>query len=203
MAVEPLFDTHLFEEIVDIERLRLFDHAVDLDRPGPDLQRLCLARNGFVGAEFVEVVVARRVFLIGQRPVELVALVALCGIERGRGIGIRRPGQATADARCREDRPRRQTLQEAAAIAEDRLARRGALGQFPAASSSDQHRIRPVDSRSMWALRGRPPSHAFVKAPLGLRPSPGFGLRPQPPPPAMRERGFSRFTARLPGDGWR
>ena len=27
----------------------------------------------------------------------------------------------------------------------------------------------------MWALRGRPPSHASVKAPLGLRPSPGFG----------------------------
>src|SRR5205085_8880589 len=147
----------------------------------------------FDGSEFVYVVVARLVFLIGQRPVELVALVALCGIQRGRGIGIRRPGQATANARCREDRPRRQTLQEAAAIAEDRLARRGALGQFPAASSSDQHRIRPVDSRSMWALRGRPPSHAFVKAPLGLRPSPGFGLRPQPPSPAMRERGFSRF----------
>jgi hypothetical protein len=113
--------------------------SVDLDRPGTDLQRLRLARDRFVGAEFVEVVVARRIFLIGQRPVELVALVALGGVERGRGIGIRRPGQASADARCREDRPRRQTLQEAAAIAEDRLARRGALGQFPAAAYSDQH----------------------------------------------------------------
>src|SRR5205085_7972234 len=98
----------------------------------------------FDGSEFVYVVVARLIFLVGQRPVELIALVALRGVERGGGIGIRRPGQASADAGCREDRPRRQTLQEAAAIAENRLARRGALGQFPAAPVPDQHSAVPV-----------------------------------------------------------
>ena len=40
MAVIPLLQRHRPHQIVDADLDRLFDHAVDLDGPGPDLQRL-------------------------------------------------------------------------------------------------------------------------------------------------------------------
>ena len=83
MAIEPLFEADLLQQIVDVEGQRLLDHPVDLDRPRPQFQRLRLAPDRFVGAELVEIVVGRRIFLVGYRPVEDVALVALGRVERG------------------------------------------------------------------------------------------------------------------------
>jgi len=40
MAVESLFERHLFQQIVDIDGQRLVDEPIDFDRPRTDLQCL-------------------------------------------------------------------------------------------------------------------------------------------------------------------
>ena len=89
MAVEPLFERHLLQQLVDIDGERFLDQPVDLDRPRTDLQRLGVGRDRFLRAELVKVVVGRGQFFVGQRPVERVARVALGRVEGGRRVFLR------------------------------------------------------------------------------------------------------------------
>src|SRR5215469_15277969 len=81
MAIEALLERDLLEEIVDTELLLLFDHAVDLDRPGPKLQRLRGAGNVLGRTELVEIVVVGVDFLVGDGSIEDVFFVAFSRIK--------------------------------------------------------------------------------------------------------------------------
>src|SRR5712692_6243122 len=77
VAIEPLLQRHLADEVVDADVLRLLHHAVDLDRPRPQLERLRRLGDGLGGAELVEIVVVVVGPLVGDGTVEQVFLVAL------------------------------------------------------------------------------------------------------------------------------
>ena len=66
-AVNALFHGREFEQIFNAYLAGLFDEAADLNRPRLGLQGVCVAGGiGFVCAEFVEIVVRRCVFVIGE-----------------------------------------------------------------------------------------------------------------------------------------
>jgi hypothetical protein len=67
-AVDALFQRRQLGQLVDVQRQRLLDFAVDLHGPGTGAQGAgVLGRIGLVGAELVEVVVVGRVLERGQR----------------------------------------------------------------------------------------------------------------------------------------
>ena len=173
MAVEPLFEAHLFQQIVDVDGDRLFDHAVDLDRPRPQLEGLRVAPDRLVHPEFVEIIVGRRIFLVGQRPVERVFFAAFCRVKPGRRVCIGRQRRREPAETGSQDRSRRQALQEPPAIMEHRFAGRRAVPQLPAALPADQHVVASLAwPGSMWARQRQAPSHAFAsdhvdRQPLG------------------------------------
>src|ERR671918_1856145 len=76
MPVEALLEGHAPNELVRIEGELLLDHAVDDHAPGLDWKRLRRARDLLVRAELVEVVVAGRPALLGERTVEPVGVIA-------------------------------------------------------------------------------------------------------------------------------
>jgi len=86
MAVSPLFQRQLADQIVDADFHRLFHHAVNFHRPWPDGQRLGSSGDRFRGAEFIEIIVVAVDFLVSDRPVERIFLVALGGIKVGAWI---------------------------------------------------------------------------------------------------------------------
>src|SRR5438552_19149246 len=59
-----------FFEVVDAELLLLLHHAVDLDRPRPQLERLRCACDLLRGAELVEIIVVDVDLLLGDGAVE-------------------------------------------------------------------------------------------------------------------------------------
>jgi len=76
MPIEPLLERHLADEIVDAELLRRLHHAVDLDGPWPQLERLRRLRDRLRRAELVEIVVILIDLLVSNRSIERVVFVA-------------------------------------------------------------------------------------------------------------------------------
>src|SRR5215813_13140669 len=74
-------ERHLADEIVDADLLRGLHHAVDLDRPRPQLERLRRLADALARAELVEIVVAGIDLLVGDRPIERVFFITAGGIE--------------------------------------------------------------------------------------------------------------------------
>ncbi len=147
MAIEPLLQRHLGEQVIDADGDRLLDLALDRHRPGPQRQRLRVVLDLLAGAEFVVVVVAGGELLVGDRPVELVGLVPLHRIELGGGIGRRLgPGPSGAERAGRQqDRAGGDSLHQPPAIGEHRLGRRGRFRQLPLALDPDLHGSRPLE----------------------------------------------------------
>ena len=144
VAIEPLLQRHLADEVVEADLLLLFHHAVDLDGPRPQLERLGVAGDLLGGAEFVEIIVVGVDLLVRDGPIEHVLLVALDRIEVGGRIGQvgRRaapgPSGATSDDRGHSGR-----RQEGAAIEEQVLGGGVTLGNFPSAAANDMHEANP------------------------------------------------------------
>src|SRR5215211_811872 len=137
MAVEPLLDRHLADEVVDADVERLLDHAVDLHGPGPGLQRPGRGGDALRGAELVEVVVVAGELLRRDRPIERVGLVPFRRIEVERRIGAlgerRAPPKrepAGVGSAAREKRP---------AVDEHRFGRRLRFRDLPPAPLLDPH----------------------------------------------------------------
>ena len=148
MAQQALLERHLLQEIVDVDGHGLLHHAVEGDGPGPDRQRLSLVVDLLLRAELVEVVVVLDQLLVGHRTIEREAIVVLEWIEP-RGRIFRRLSGRLGERGKRGRRHRGSDgaqayrLQEAPAIVVDRLWRRLALGDFPAALPPDQHYLSP------------------------------------------------------------
>jgi hypothetical protein len=145
VAIEPLFQRHFANEIVEPDLLRLLYHAVDLDRPGAQLERLRRLGDVLAHAEFVEIVVVEIDLLFRDRAVERERLVALDRIEiLGR---IRQVADAlrARNARRQHQRGRAGRRQEGAPV--EQVLRRGkAFRDFPSAAANDVHGDRPPDS---------------------------------------------------------
>ena len=91
MTVDAGFERAVVEEVVDVDGLRLFDHAGDLDGPGAGLELAGVVRGvGLVGAELVKIVVVAG---LGEGRLRLVegvfagdGLELVGGVDGGRGI---------------------------------------------------------------------------------------------------------------------
>jgi hypothetical protein len=68
VAIHPLLQLHLAQQIVDGDGERLFDLAVDGDLPGPHLQGLGGRGDALGGAELIEIVEGDVVALRRHRP---------------------------------------------------------------------------------------------------------------------------------------
>ena len=79
MAIEPLLEGDLLQKVVDVEVIGFSTMPSILIVQGRTLQGLRLLPDRLVGAEFVEVVVGRRILLVGQRPVEHVFALRFAG----------------------------------------------------------------------------------------------------------------------------
>ena len=104
VAVEAFLQRHLRQQVVDGDGHRLLDQPVELDRPGPDLQRLRLLPDLLEGAELVVVVVGGGEVLRRERPVEGVGRVLLHRIEVGRGVLLLLIRERRADSACEGQR---------------------------------------------------------------------------------------------------
>ena len=137
MAVEPLLERHLADEVVDRDLERLLDHAVDLHGPGPGLERPRRRGDALRRAELIEVVVVAGELLRRDRPVERVGLVPLRRIEvEGRigALGERRAppeGEPAGDGAAAGEKR--------AAVDEHRFGRRLRFRDLPPAPPLDPH----------------------------------------------------------------
>src|SRR6516165_11211295 len=144
MAVEPLLQRHLADEIVDADLLRLFHHSVDFDRPGTQLERLRRFGDAFARAEFIEVVVVGIDLFVGDRTIKREFLIALDGINILGGIG--QIADALSERGSWDQRERAGAHKQAAAVEEQMLRCGKPLGNFPTAAMNDMHG-RPPDCR--------------------------------------------------------
>src|SRR4029078_7531112 len=139
VAIKPLFQRHLADEIVDTDLLRPLDHAVALARPRPQLERLRRLGDVLAHAELVEIVVAGVDLLVGDRPVEREFIVAPDGIEVLGRIG--ELAGALGERRIRGERQGKRGEagpgKKAAAVEEQALRRGKACGNLTVETASD------------------------------------------------------------------
>ncbi len=136
VAIDPLLKLHLFQQIIDGDGHLLFDFAVDLDLPRPDLESLRGRRDRLGGAELIEIIVGRVDFLGRHRPSGILERrIDLHGIQTRRRIG-RAPNPATRYRRRSTDTQR---CNELPPVEKHVLRRRQAFRDFPAVNFLDQH----------------------------------------------------------------
>jgi hypothetical protein len=158
VAIEPLLQRHPADQVIDADFQRLLHHAIDLDGPWPQLQRLRRLGDVLARTELVEIVVAEVDLLVGDRPVERVFFIAADRIEiPGR---VRQIADALGERKLGRERQRGRGArrQQTAAVQEEVFGRGKAFGDFPPAAANDVHR---PSSRSRRSLRyARNPSRA-------------------------------------------
>ena len=139
MAIEPLLELHLADELVDADLLRRLHHAVDFDRPWPQLERLRCPGDALGRTELVEIVVVGIDLLVGNRAVERVLLIATRRIEvLGRIRQIADPLRERHLGRERQ-RGRAAGGEQGATIEEKVLGGGEAFGNLPPAAANDMH----------------------------------------------------------------
>src|SRR4029077_9193912 len=111
---------------------------VDLDRPRAHHQGLGGTRDRLLRAEFVEIIVARRQFFVGQRTVEHITRVLLGRVEPGPGIPVGRRSEGRQQC-GRKDRPRGDRLQQVPPPVKHGFRRRVAFAKLPSSPARDQH----------------------------------------------------------------
>jgi hypothetical protein len=146
VAIEPLLQRHPADQVIDADFQRLLHHAIDLDGPWPQLQRLRRLGDVLARTELVEIVVAEVDLLVGDGPVESVILVPRQRIEVPRRI--RQIGDPLAIGKRRDERRGSRRQQEGAAIEEQMLGGGLLLAQFPSAAANDVHDAVPPDQDS-------------------------------------------------------
>ena len=182
VPVKPFLQGHPFQQIVDIDGERLFDHALDSHLPGSNRQPLGGVRDALVRAEFVKVVVAGGELFGGQRPIHPIAFVARDRIKErggipgpGSGHGYAhsaRLGRAKHDRRRKDEGPCADGLQDASAVDENVLRRCRGLRQFPAVFFLDVHGWSPRTEKARTRATPGPPSkdhagHCSIPATTG------------------------------------
>src|SRR5829696_2659015 len=137
MAVEPLLERHLADEVVDRDLERLLDHAVDLHGPGPGFERPGRRGDALRRAELIEVVVVAGELLRRDRPIEGVGLVPFRRIEVEGRIGALGERRAPPEGEPAGDR--RPAGEKRAAVDEHRFGRRLRFRDLPPAPPLDPH----------------------------------------------------------------
>ena len=169
MAIKPLFDAELADQIVDADLDRLFHHAVDLDGPRPDLQRLRLLGDVLARIELVEIVVVAIDLLVGDRAVEGERRVSLAGIKIDGRIGLVGDALRQRDAGSEARRSNARGRTEKRTAVEEQMLRRGAaFWHLPAAAANDVHGPYPSEwLRKEYGPDGSQASHgcgSFARA---------------------------------------
>src|SRR5829696_8871725 len=137
MAVEPLLERHLADEVVDRDLERLLDHAVDLHGPGPGLEGSRRGGDALRRAELIEVVVVAGELLRRDRPVERVGLVRFRRIEVEGRIGALGERRALAEGEPAGDGAA--AGEKRAAVDEHRFGRRLRFRDLPPWPLLDPH----------------------------------------------------------------
>ena len=88
MAIKTLFEFHLRDQCIDIDRLFFFHHTIKSDGPRSCLQSLRCTCNSLVGTKLIKVVVRFIHILRGELTIKFVFLIATHRIKLQCGIRL-------------------------------------------------------------------------------------------------------------------
>ena len=152
MAIEPLFELHFFQQIIDGNFEGLFDQAVDGNFPWPCLQRVHAREDALVHAEFVKIIILAVDLFRRDLAIKFKRLIAPRRIEAGRRVGFLRLRQCGQGAGSNSART---CAQKRAAVQKEGFGRGVTLGNFPTLAAKIMHHDLLLYSQRIHAPKKR------------------------------------------------